>query len=42
VRAGESLYFILDPGQDTNCDTTVVSLLISGTGSIPDTAMPTP
>jgi hypothetical protein len=39
VRAGESLYFVLDPGQDTNCDTTVVSLLITGTGSIPDTAM---
>jgi hypothetical protein len=42
VRVGQSLYFILDPGQDTNCDTTVVSLLITGVGSIPDTAMPTP
>lgn len=39
VEMGESLYFVLDPGQDTNCDTTVVSLLISGTGSMPDTAM---
>jgi hypothetical protein len=42
VRVGESLYFILDPGQDTNCDTTVVSLLITGSGTIPDTAMPAP
>lgn len=42
VQVGESLYFVLDPGQDTNCDTTVVSLLIRGTGSIPDTAMAAP
>jgi hypothetical protein len=42
VRVGESLYFVLDPGQDTNCDTTVLSLLIAGTGAIPDTAMAAP
>ena len=39
VAQGESLYFILDPGRETNCDTTLLTLSITGQGTMPDTAM---
>ena len=40
VTPGEQLYFIVDPGLDSNCDSTLLQLSIEGTGpTMPDTAM---
>jgi hypothetical protein len=42
VEANEFLYFITDPGLDSNCDTTLLTLSIQADASdLPDTAMRT-
>jgi hypothetical protein len=43
VSAGEQLYFIVDPGLDSNCDTTRLEMVIQTAGPmVPDTALPGP
>jgi hypothetical protein len=41
VEANEFLYFVTDPGLDSNCDTTLLALSIQADApEVPDTAMP--
>lgn len=39
VAVGDAIYFVLDPGTDTNCDTTFVDVTLSHL-VLPDTALP--